>query len=147
MSAPSTPLRLAAGGVTVLLGAPAARHRVLERLDDDSARCGSGHGSVRVRRISARADQHATERLDALEAVRRERPAIVLVDGLADGLTGPDRRAVLAAVRTVAATGAAVLMDGADPVPTLAVADAALRVGPDGELAVDDLRTVGQRAS
>ncbi len=135
----SAPLRLAVGGVTVLLGTPDARHRVLDRLDDGSARCASGHGSARVRRIRARSDQRLGERLDALEEARRERPAIVLIDGVADGLTGPDRRTVLAAVRAVAAAGAAVLIDGADPVSTLAVADAALRIQPDGVLVVDDL--------
>ena len=67
------------------------------------------------------------------------RPSLVLVDRLTDGLTGPERRTVLTALRRLAATGVAVLVDDLDPVAALATADVALRVGADGSLAADSL--------
>ena len=60
--------------------------------------------------------------------------AIVLVARLTDGLTAGDRQTVLAQLRTLAATGPAVLVDDTDPVAALSVADGALRAGMDGSL-------------
>ncbi len=131
-------LRLPVGAVTVLLGPTAARRRLMNRLDDASGRCAEGHGAE-VRRIGARAADPASVRLAALDAVRDERVAIVLIDRLTDGLDAPRRRAVLTGLRAVAATGAAVLLDDVDPVAALAMADGALRVGPADEVAVAEL--------
>ncbi|RBY83709.1 hypothetical protein DQ238_01095 [Geodermatophilus sp. TF02-6] len=128
-------LRLPVGNVTVLLGPDAARRRVMTALDDDSGRCASGHASVPVHRLAAGVDDDVHRRLAALEAVRQAGATIVLVDRFTDGLAAPDRRAVLAALRPVATTGRAVLVDDTDPVAALAVADGALRADPAGGLA------------
>ncbi len=64
---------------------------------------------------------------------------MVLVNRLTDGLDAADRRTVLAALRVLAAAGPAVLVDDADPVAALAVADGALRAGADGSVQVDAL--------
>ena len=69
----------------------------------------------------------------------------VLVNRLTDGLDAADRRMVLDAVRTLAAAGPAVIVDDADPIAALAVADDALRAGADGSVSMDALEF--QRAS
>ena len=46
---------------------------------------------------------------------------------------------MLAELRTLAASGAAVLVDDVDPVAALAVADGALRAGADGSLRPEGL--------
>ena len=63
----------------------------------------------------------------------------MLVDRLTDGLDAADRRAVLAELRTLAAAGPAVLVNDADPVAAMAVADTALRAGSDGSLRAENL--------
>jgi hypothetical protein len=134
-------LRLPVGDVTVLLGPAGARQGVMAALDDDSGRCASGHASVRVHRLAARVDDGVRQRLDAIEAVAGQDATIVLVDRFTDGLAAPDRRRLLAALRPVATAGRAVLVDDADPVAALAVADGALRADPAGGLAherIDD---------
>ncbi|SNS41775.1 hypothetical protein SAMN06893096_10429 [Geodermatophilus pulveris] len=130
-------LRLPVGDVTVLLGPAAARHRVMAALDDDSGRCASGHAAVRVHRVAASAGDDVHRRIAAIEAARELGATIVLVDRLTDGLTAPDRRAVLAALRPVATGGRAVLVDDDDPVAALAVADGALRADPAGGLSAE----------
>lgn len=139
-------LRLPVGDVTVLLGSALARRRVMAHLDDGSARCGSGHGGVGVRRLQAAPDEDATARLDAVSAAAGEGAPLVLVDRFTDGLSTADRRAVLTAVRALAGTGTAVLVDDVDPVAALAVADDALRVGPDG-LVLEPVGELYYRAS
>jgi hypothetical protein len=132
-------LRLPVGDVTVLLGPAAARRRVMAALDDDSGRCASGHSAVRVHRLAAAADDDVHRRVAAVEAVREAPATIVLIDRLTDGLTAPDRRTVLAALRPVATGGRAVLVDDDDPVAALAVADGALRADPAGGLSAEPL--------
>ncbi|MBM7804337.1 ABC-type uncharacterized transport system ATPase subunit [Geodermatophilus bullaregiensis] len=132
-------LRLPVGDVTVLLGPPGARRGVMSALDDASGRCASGHASVRVHRLAAHASDGVHERLDAIEAVAGQGATIVLVDRFTDGLAAPDRRRLLAALRPVATAGRAVLVDDADPVAALAVADGALRADPAGGLAPEPL--------
>jgi hypothetical protein len=127
-------LRLPVGDVTVLLGPAAARARVMAALDDESARCASGHGTVRVHRLAARDGDDLRRRLDALDDARHSGTTIVLVDRFTDGLPSPERRAVLSALRPVATAGRAVLVDDSDPVAALAVADGALRVDAEGGL-------------
>ena len=127
-------LRLPVGHVTVLLGPTVARRRVMAALDDDSGCCGSGHSAVGVHRVAARAGDDVHRRIEAVEAAREAAATIVLVDRLTDGLSSPDRRAVLAALRPVATGGRAVLVDDADPVAALAVADGTLRIDPAGGL-------------
>ena len=78
-------------------------------------------------------------RLDALAAVTRDRPAILLVDRLTDGLDAAGRRTLLAGLAHVAAAGTAVLVDDAEPVAALAYADLALRADADGSLVLDEL--------
>jgi hypothetical protein len=120
-------LRLPLGQVTVLMGPERARRDVMTALDDDSARCAGGHGAVPVRRVSSSPDEGVRPRLEALADARRAGASIVLVDRLTDGLSSTDRRSVLAAARSVAGPGCAVLVDDADPVAALSVADGALR--------------------
>lgn len=134
---PSSGFRLATGQVTVVLGADAARRDLLGRLDP-----GDAQGVLTV--TSARG-RSAAERVAALTQAARHRPAMVLVDRLTDGLDAAGRRTVLDALRALAAAGPAVLVDDADPVAALAVADGALRAGADGSVWMDDLS--GQRAS
>jgi hypothetical protein len=138
-AAPSPGFRLPTGQVTVVLGPDAARRELLGRLD-----AGSTPGVLTV--TSARG-RTAVEREAALAQAAGHRPAMVLVNRLTDGLDGGDRRTVLAALRSLATAGAAVLVDDADPVAALAVADGALRVGADGSVSMDDLASVRQRAS
>jgi hypothetical protein len=139
-------LRLPVGNVTVLLGPAAARRRVMAALDDDSGRCASGHSAVRVHRLSPSADDDVHRRLEAIEAVRDAGATIVLIDRLTEGLAAPDRRAVLAALRPVAA-GRAVLVDDDDPVAALAVADGVLRADPAGGLSAESLGDLDYLAS
>ena len=127
-------LRLPVGDVTVLLGPAVARRRIMAALDDDSGRCASGHSAVRVQRIAARDGDDLRRRLDALDDAQSSGTTIVLVDRLTDGLASRERRAVLSALRPVATAGRAVLVDDADPVAALAVADGALRVDAAGGL-------------
>jgi hypothetical protein len=135
----SSGFRLPTGRVTVVLGPEAARCDLLGRLD-----AGSTQGVLTV--TSARG-RSAAERVTALRQAAGHRPALVLVNRLTDGLDAADRRAVLTALRGLAAAGAAVLVDDVDPVAALAVADGALRAGADGSVSVDDLVSVRQRAS
>jgi hypothetical protein len=125
-------LRLPVGDVTVLLGPAAARRRVMAMLDEDGGRCASGHGAVRVHRLAASRHDGVQQRIEALAAATQHGVTIVLVDRFTDGLAASDRRALLAALRPVATAGRAVLVDDADPVAALAVADGALRADPAG---------------
>lgn len=80
----------------------------------------------------------ATRSEAALAVALLRGAAAVVVDRLESGSdrpTGTDRTAL----GVLAATGAAVLVDAADPVAALAAADAALRVGEDGSLSLEDL--------
>jgi hypothetical protein len=133
------PLRLPVGRVAVLLGPPQARAELMAALDDAGGRCASGHSGVAVRRLRPGGEPAVDARLDALAGAGRDRATIVLLDRLTDGLSARDRRAVLGGARTVAAAGAAVLVDDAEPVAALAYADVALRVGGDGEAALEEL--------
>ena len=135
--------RLVPGRVTAVLGAEPSRRALLGRLDA---------GSAAVLTVTSGRARSATERIAALEQACARRPVLVLVARLTDGLDATARRSVLTAVRTLAAAGPAVLIDDADPVAALAMADGGLRVSPDGSVTVDDLTTAGfpareQRAS
>jgi hypothetical protein len=127
-------LRLAVGEVTVLLGPAAARRDVMARLDEGTGRASGGGGAVRVARVAAHAGTDLPDRLDAVRAAGRAGAAIVLVDRLTDGLDADGRRTVLAELRVMAGGGAAVLVDDADPVAALAVADIAVRTDDGGGL-------------
>jgi hypothetical protein len=133
------PLRLRTGAVTVLLGPADVRRQVLADLDDATARCPSGHPTAGVRRLAPGADEPASSRVRALEDLASTGCALLLADGPTAGLSGPDRRCVLAALRDLSRTGTAVLADDVDPVAALAYADAGLRVGAGGALVSDDL--------
>ena len=122
-------LRLPVGEVTTLLGPALARRRILAGLDDDSARCPRGQGALVVR-VRGRAADTLLSRHQALDEARQAGAAIVLVDRLTDGLSAAERREVLGRLHGVAASGAAVLVDDADPVAALAVADGTLRADP-----------------
>lgn len=131
----SSGFRLPTGRVTVLLGPDAARRGLLSRLDP---------GSVRgVLTVTSARERRADERVAALAQAAGHRPSLVLVDRLTDGLDAADRKAVLAELRTLAAAGPAVLVDDADPVAALAVADTALRAGDDGSLRAENLGEIG----
>ena len=132
-----TPLRLPAGRVAVLLGPDAVRAGTMAQLDEATGRR-DGRPSP-VQRVRARRDARLADRLDALAAVTRDRPSILLVDRLTDGLDAAGRRAVLAGLAGVAAAGTAVLVDDAEPVAALAYADLALRADADGSLELDEL--------
>jgi hypothetical protein len=137
-SAPPSPgLRLPTGRVTALLGPDAARRDLLARLDPGAGRSVLTVTSARGRGVA--------ERIGALTQAAGHRPAMVLVNRLTDGLGTGDRRTVLAALRALAATGPAVLVDDVDPVAALAVADGALRADPDGSVRPDDLCPPRQR--
>lgn len=131
------PLRLRTGALTVLLGDVTARRTLLADLDEQTARCRSGHGLPGVERLGFDADVPAQERAEAVLA--REGLAVLLADRPTAGLDDRGRRTVLQALRSIARTGTAVLLDDVDPVAALAVADSALRVGADGRLDADDL--------
>lgn len=139
MSGASSPsaFRLQTGRVTVLLGPESARRGLLARLDP------AVPGALTV--ASARG-RSAAERIAGLHQAAGHRPAMVLVDRLTDGLTAAERRSVLDAVRELAAGGPAVLVDDADPVAALAVADAAFRAEIDGSVAPAELCAPLQRA-
>ena len=130
-AAASPGFRIAAGTVTALLGPDAARRDLLGRLDPGS--------TYSVLTVTSAPACSADERIAALTAAAAHRPAMVLVSRLTDGLDSPYRRTVLAALRTLAAAGPAVLVDDADPVAALAVADGALRAGLDGSVEADEL--------
>lgn len=136
MSAPA-PLRLRTGSVTVLLGADDDRHAVLAALDEATARCAGGHGVPGAVRLQLDPEASAAERHALVEM--HGGLAVVLADRPTAGLDAAGRRRVLQALRDLAATGTAVLVDDVDPVAALAVADAALRVAGDGALSVEDL--------
>jgi len=131
-------LRLPSGHVTVLLGQAAVRHAVIDALDTATARRPGGP-ACGVVTVTSNAARTADERVTALRQAAAHRPAIVLVARLTDGLDPVGRRTVLAELRTLAATGAAVLVDDVDPVAALAVADGALRAGADGSLRPEGL--------
>ena len=125
-------LRLAVGEVTVLLGPAPARRDVMSRLDDGTGRAPGG--AVRVVRLAAHSRTDLERRLAAVRTAGSAGAAIVLVDRLTDGLDADGRRAVLAELRVMAGGGAAVLVDDADPVAALAVADIAVRTDDGGGL-------------
>jgi hypothetical protein len=131
------PLRLRTGALTVLLGDDVARRSLLAQLDEDSARCRGGHGLPAVARLTFDHSSPASERADAVGA--HEGLAVLLADRPTAGLDELGRRTVLQALRSVARSGTAVLVDDVDPVAALAVADSALRVGADGSVGADDL--------
>jgi hypothetical protein len=120
-------LRLPTGEITVLLGEPIVRRRLMDLLDDRSATADSG-ASVAVRRVGAAATEGVATRRRRLEDAGDA--AIVLVDRITDGLDATGRRAVLGALASVAARGAAVLVDDDDCVAALALADGTLRADP-----------------
>ncbi|GAA4748443.1 hypothetical protein GCM10023328_33490 [Modestobacter marinus] len=120
-------LRLPVGGVTVLLGPVAARAETMAALDPGSARCAGGHASLSVVRLTAAPGDDVPNRLAAVLRAGSGTASVVLVDRLTDGLAADDRRAVLTALRPVAAAGRAVLVDDGDPVAALSVADTVLR--------------------
>jgi hypothetical protein len=130
-------LRLPLGQVTVLLGASRVRSEIMSALDESTGRCGVGHGPVSVQRLSPSSAEGVGSRLEALDEARRGEAAIVLVDRFTDGLPATDRRAVLAAVRSVAGPGRAVLVDDDDPVAALSFADLALRAEGTGALSLE----------
>jgi hypothetical protein len=125
-------LRLAVGEVTVLLGPSPARRDVMARLDDGTGRASGG--AARVVRLAAHPRTDLERRLAAVRTAGSAGAAIVLVDRLTDGLDADGRRAVLAELRVMAGGGAAVLVDDADPVAALAVADIAVRTDDGGGL-------------
>ncbi len=118
-------LRLPVGEVTALLGPGLARRRVMTALDESSGRTPGG-GAAGVIRLVAAPDDPVAARCAAVSDAGGA--SLVLADRLTDGLDTAGRRAVLAALRGLAATGVAVLVDDADPVATVAVADGVLRV-------------------
>lgn len=140
--ASSPGLQLRTGRVTVLLGPDAVRRGLLGQLDGTSA-CGPGGHPAGVLTVASAPSRTAPERISALVQAREQRPSLVVVDRVTDGLSAADRRAVLAELRTLAAAGPAVLVDDADPVAALAVADGALRAGADGSLRAEEIRAPG----
>ncbi len=130
-------LRLPLAGVTVLLGASAARRAVMGALDESTGRCATGHAGVQSLRVTVAPEETVAGRLAAVDDAARSQATIVLVDRITDGLTAADRRAVLARVRASAARGRAILVDDGDPVAALAVADWTLRA--DAEVESDHL--------
>jgi hypothetical protein len=133
----AAPLRLRTAAVTVLLGDRPARSEVLGALDESTARCGGGHRSA-ARRWRCSPSTTAEERVREL-AELVDGCALLLVEGATAGLEPAGRRRVVDALRAASRTGTAVLVDDPDPIAVLAVADAALRVAPDGALTQDDL--------
>ena len=127
--------RLPTGRITVLLGPDTARRGLLSRLDPGTA--------TGVLTVTSARERGTDERVAALAQAAGHRPSLVLVDRLTDGLDAADRQTVLAELRTLAAAGPAVLVDDADPVAALAVADTALRAGDDGSLRTESLGEVG----
>jgi hypothetical protein len=119
-------LRLPTGEVTVLLGEQIVRRRLMDMLDDSSGT--SAGASVAVRRVGADAAEGVATRRRRLEDAGDA--AIVLVDRVTDGLDAHGRRAVLGVLASLAARGAAVLVDDDDCVAALAQADGTLRADP-----------------
>jgi hypothetical protein len=109
----------------------------MDALDESTGRCASGHSSVRVRRLAALPGDGLAERLATVSAARTDGASIVLIDRFTDGLPAAERRSVLAALRPLATDGRAVLVDDADPVAALSVADGALRADPAGGLSAE----------
>lgn len=122
-------LRLPVGEVTALLGPGLVRRRVMAALDD-----GCVPGAVR---LTAAKDESTPARRASVATAAGA--AIVLADRLTDGLDAAERRTVLAGLRDLAATGAAVLVDDVDPVAAVAVADGVLRADRTGALALERL--------
>lgn len=112
-------LRLPTAEVTVVLGEPIVRRRLMAMVDD---------GSPAVRRITVDPTAGVAERRRGLEEAGDA--AVVLVDRVTDGLDATGRRAVLGALAGLAARGVAVLVDDDDSVAALAVADGTLRADP-----------------
>ena len=119
-------LRLPTAEVTVLLGEPIVRRRLMAMFDDSSPG---------VRRVTVDPSVGVTERRRRLEEAGDA--AVVLVDRVTEGLDATGRRAVLGALAGVAARGAAVLVDDDDSVAALAVADETLRADPVRGLVVE----------
>jgi hypothetical protein len=130
-------LRLPVGSVTVLLGPALARHRVMNALDGGTATCPADQ-AVDVCRLRAGRDEGVASRLEAIDALRRSSASVVLVDRFTDGLSAPERRAVLARLPDIAA-GRAVLVHDADPVAALAVAGGAVRIDRTGGIVVEPI--------
>ncbi|MFC5063698.1 hypothetical protein [Actinomycetospora atypica] len=126
-------LRLPVGEVTALLGPGLVRCRIMAGLDDGSGR-GEGGGPAAVTRLQF--GKHAAV-ATRLAAIREARGALVLADRVTDGLEPGGRREVLVALRDLAATGVAVLVNDADPVAALAVAGGVLRADRTGGLALE----------
>jgi hypothetical protein len=139
-------LRLPTANVTVLVGPEPIRRRVVALVLGGSARCASGHDTG-IEHIAPDASSSAPERVAALEGAARRRLRVAVVDRLTAGLDAQGRRCVLAALRPLAATGTAVLVDDDDPVAALSVADTALRIDADGGIVSDDLRPAALWAS
>ncbi|SCX44140.1 hypothetical protein SAMN03159343_1361 [Klenkia marina] len=133
------PLKLPVASVVALAGPDAVRAAVCAALDEDSARCSAGHANLRVARLGARPGLTLAERMTMLAEATTP---VVLVDRLTDGLTSTQRRTVLAGLRALADRGATVVVDDADPVAALAVADAALRVDATGRVELEELPDV-----
>ena len=119
-------LRLPTAEVTVLLGEPIVRRRLMSMFDDSSPT---------IRRVTVDPSTGVTERRRCLEEAGDA--AIVLVDRVTEGLDATGRRAVLGALAGLAARGAAVLVDDDDSVAALAVADETLRADPVRGLVVE----------
>jgi hypothetical protein len=133
-------LRLPTGEVTALLGPGLVRRRVMAALDESTGRCADGGGAAVVR-LTAERDAPTTVRCEAVRGAAGA--TLVLADRLTDGLDASARRAVLDALRGLAATGAAVLVDDADPVATVAVADGVLRADRTGALTLERVTPEG----
>lgn len=129
-------LRFPVASVVALLGPAPVRARICAALDEGSARCAGGHGNLRVARISAAPAESLHDRLDTIRATEAR---IVLVERITDGLSGAERRTALSALEDLAGAGATVVVDDADPVAVLAVADVVLRATPDGDVALEEL--------
>lgn len=133
-----SPLRLPTGQVTAVLGATESRREVLRALDEATAVCTTGQRITGVYRLAPDRADSLSQRLGLVRETARRRPHLVLCDRLTDDLDGPGRREVLAELRALAMTGAAVLVNDHDPVAALAVADRVLRVAPDGSVMLED---------
>ena len=114
-------VRVPRGELTVVLGPPIVRRRLMAMLDDDAPG---------VRRLSAPPGATAARRVQVIEAVADDVPALVLAERVTEDLDAAGRRVVLTALRALARTGPAVLVDDDDAVAALAVADATLRADP-----------------
>lgn len=121
-------LRLPTAEVTVLLGEPIVRRRLMAMFDDSSPA---------IRRVTVEPTAGVGQRRRCLEEAGDA--AIVLVDRVTDGLDAAGRRAVLGALAGLAARGVAVLVDDDDSVAALAVADGTLRADPVRGLVVEAL--------